>query len=197
MQAWQSRPALSMVASMQQFARFVPAALGILALSLAPLTSLAAEKPAASAAPQEIGGGKNWTAYAYTEKGKKVCYMLAHPVKSEPSKLKRGRVDAMVTHRPAEKALSVVNFDVGYPFKEGSSAELDIDGKKFTLFTNRDAAWDADAAADKAVTEALAKGKDAVLKGTSAHGTVTTDTYSLDGFTAALTAIDKACGVKP
>jgi hypothetical protein len=181
---------------MQQLARFVPAALGLFALSLTPMTSLAAEKPAAASAPQEIGGGKNWTAYAYTEKGKKVCYMLAHPAKSEPAKLKRGRVDAMVTHRPAEKAFNVVNFDVGYPFKEGSSAELDVDGKKFTLFTNKDAAWDPDAATDKTVTEALAKGTEAVLKGTSAHGTVTTDTYSLDGFTAALGAIDKACNVK-
>lgn len=181
---------------MQQLFRIAPAALGLLLLALAPSTSLAADKPAAASVPQEIGGNKNWTAYAYTEKGKKVCYMLAHPVKSEPAKLKRGRVDAMVTHRPAEKALSVVNFDVGYPFKEGSSAELDVDGKKFTLFTNKDAAWDPDAASDKTVTEALAKGNEAVLKGTSAHGTATTDTYSLDGFTAALNAIDKACNVK-
>jgi hypothetical protein len=92
--------------------------------------------------------------------------------------------------------VNVVNFDVGYPFKEGSTAELSIDGKKYSMFTNKDAAWDSDAAADRTVAEALAKGHEAALKGVTQHGTVTTDVYSLDGFSAALTAIDKACNVK-
>ena len=47
-----------------------------------------------------------------------------------------------------------------------------------------------------AVVEALAKGKQAVIKGTSARGTATIDTYALSGFTQALAQIDKACGVK-
>ncbi len=33
-----------------------------------------------------------------------------------------------------------------------------------------------------------------VVKGTSSRGTLTTDTYSLTGFSAALQSIDKACG---
>lgn len=179
---------------MQRFAPSFPAALALGLLVLTPMGAVAAEKPAAQ--PQEIGGGKIWAAYAFTEKGGKVCYLVGHPTKSEPAKLKRGRVDAMVTHRPAEKSVNVVNFDVGYPFKEGSTAELTIDGKKYSMFTAKDAAWDSDAAADRTVTEALAKGREATLKGVTQHGTVTTDVYSLDGFSAALAAIDKACNVK-
>jgi hypothetical protein len=34
------------------------------------------------------------------------------------------------------------------------------------------------------------------VRGTSARGTKTTDTYSLAGFGAAITAINTACGVK-
>ena len=49
---------------------------------------------------------------------------------------------------------------------------------------------------DKAVVEAMAKAKQATLKGTSARGTGTIDTYDLDGFAAMLAQIDKACGVK-
>jgi hypothetical protein len=34
-----------------------------------------------------------------------------------------------------------------------------------------------------------------IVKGTSSRGTLTTDTYSLSGFTAAFNAISKACGL--
>ena len=37
-------------------------------------------------------------------------------------------------------------------------------------------------------------GKQLIVRGTSSRGTATTDTYSLAGFSAALAAIDKACG---
>jgi len=185
-------------------APFLLAALGLTVLSAA--STLAATKsppqaaqkdpPAASATPVELGKTQDWAAWSFAEKGAKVCYLLGHPAKSQPAKLNRGRIDAIITHRPGEKAVNVVNFDVGYTFKEGTDAELDIDGKKFTLFTEKDAAWARDAATDKAVVEALAKGKQATLKGTSAHGTVTTDTYKLTGFSEILSAIDKACGIK-
>jgi invasion protein IalB len=148
------------------------------------------------ATPQRIGGGKHWDAFSYSEKGAKVCYLVGRPEKSEPANVKRGRIDAIVTHRPKEKSLNVVNFDLGYALKPGADADLDIDGHKFALFTDKDAAWAQDAATDKAVTEALAKGKRATLKASSARGTATSDLYALDGFKEALAAIDKACGVK-
>jgi hypothetical protein len=164
---------------------------------LAALCSIAAAQVAGDAAtPSRIGGAKDWEAFSYAEKGGKVCYLVGHPAKSEPASLKRGRIDAIVTHRPKENALNVVNFNVGYPFKEGASAELDIDGRKFALFTQKDSAWASDSETDKAVTEALAKGKRALLKGASARGAATTDTYALDGFKETLAAIDKTCGVK-
>jgi hypothetical protein len=158
---------------------------------------LAAAAPAApDNATQQLVAEQGWTALAYAEKEGKVCYLVGTPEKSEPANLSRGRIDLYVTHRPGEKALNVVHFDAGYPYKDGSSADLDIDGKKFTLFTDKDSAWAADSATDKAITEALDKGKHATLKGSSARGTATTDTYALAGFDKALGAIDKACGVK-
>lgn len=155
-----------------------------------------AQGAADAATPRRIGGGKHWDAYSFTEKGAKVCYIVGRPEKSEPGNVKRGRIDAIVTHRPKEKSLNVVNFDVGYPLKPGADADLEIDGHKFSLFTDKDAAWAQDTATDKAVAEALAKGKRAVLKASSARGTSTSDIYALDGFKEALAAIDKACGVK-
>ena len=144
----------------------------------------------------KLGGAQGWDAYSDTEKGHKICYLVGEPSKSEPANAKRNKIYASVTHRPAEKVSNEVSFNAGYLFKDGSDAELIVDGRKFSLFTNKDSAWSRDAATDKAVVEALAKGKTAVLKGTSARGTETSDTYSLAGLTQALGQIDKACGVK-
>ena len=144
----------------------------------------------------KLGGAQGWDAYSDTEKGHKICYLVGEPSKSEPANAKRNKIYASVTHRPAEKVSNEVSFNAGYLFKDGSDAELIVDGRKFSLFTNKDSAWSRDAATDKAVVEALAKGKTAVLKGTSARGTETTATYSLAGLTQALGQIDKACGVK-
>jgi len=174
------------------------------ALVLAAVLLLAASDAVAAdpgtAAPGQgvnrLGGVKGWDAYVDTVKGAKVCYVIGKPSKSEPVSAKRSVIFASVTHRPAEKRLNEVSFNSGYLFKEGSDADLAVDGKKFSLFTDKEGAWTRDAAGDKAVVEALAKGKQAVIKGVSARGTATTDTYSLDGFAQALAQIDKACGVK-
>lgn len=150
----------------------------------------------AAEVPKSLGGAKDWSAYVAGSGKTLVCYLVGKPAKSVPEKEPRGRIDAHVTHRPAENAFNVVNFDLGYKAKPGSDAELSIDGKKFSLFTNKDSAWTRDAATDKAVTLALAKGKEAVLKATPERGAATTDTYALDGFAHALALIDEACKVK-
>jgi invasion protein IalB len=168
------------------------------ALSLVLAVLLASSKLVAAQGPDitKLGSAQGWEAYTDAGKGAKICYLIGKPSKSEPAGAKRSAIFASVTHRPGEKRTNEVSFTSGYLFKEGSDADLAIDGKTFSLFTNKDGAWTRDAATDKAVVEALAKGKQAVIKGTSARGTATTDTYALAGFAQALTQIDKACGVK-
>jgi hypothetical protein len=171
--------------------RFLPA-FAALGLAVAPLAARADD----AVKPISLGTIKAWTAYTANEKSTMVCYVVGHPTKSLPANATRGRVDVQVTHRPGEKALNVVNFDLGYTAKSGSSAELDIDGKKFVFFTNKESAWASDAATDKVVANTLAKGRQAVIKATSDHGTSTVDTYALAGFGQALALADKACNVK-
>jgi invasion protein IalB len=168
------------------------------ALSLAFSLLLAPSMPVAAQAPEitKIGGAQGWEAFTDADKGAKICYLIGKPTKSEPAGAKRSAVFASVTHRPSEKRDNEVSFTSGYLFKEGSDADLTIDGKAFSLFTNKEGAWTRDAATDKAVVDALAKGKQAIIKGTSARGTATTDTYTLAGFSQALAQIDKVCGVK-
>ncbi len=156
----------------------------------------APKHPGATATAQRIGGAGPWSAYLYNGKSGPVCYLAGAPQKSEPAKFKRKPPSATVTHRPRENVFNVVNFDEGYPLKPGSDASLDIDGAKFDLFTKDNGAWSRTADTDKAIVEAMVKGRTAVITGTAAKGPTTTDTYSLAGFTQTLALIDKACGVK-
>jgi invasion associated locus B (IalB) protein len=159
----------------------------------------AAKPPAATnggVKSEHLGDAQGWSAFAETDKNAKACYLVGRPVKTEPDNLKRGDVYVYVTHRPADKTFNVVSFAAGYPYKDATDAELTVDTHKFALFTSKESAWSRDAVTDKAVVDAMAKAKQAVLKGTSARGTNTTDTYSLDGFASMLAQIDKACGVK-
>ncbi|MBL6933575.1 MAG: invasion associated locus B family protein [Rhodospirillales bacterium] len=137
----------------------------------------------------------DWSAFAVKLEGKPVCYMGSEPTKSEGKYTQRGDVVFLVTHRPADKAIGVINFQTGYTFKEGSDATLIIGDKSFALFTDEGDGWARDAKTDEAIIQAMIKGSQMVVKGVSSRGTQTTDTFSLKGFTAAYKAASKACKV--
>jgi hypothetical protein len=175
----------------------------VLLLAALPGRAETAKKPAGAKHPapttsptRRLGVVDGWSAYTYREKSGQVCYLAADPRKTEPANMKRKSATAMVTHRPEEHVANVVSFVEGYALKEGSDAALDIDGTKYDLFTKGDTAWSRTADTDKTIVEAMAKGKQAVIKATPQKGAATTDTYSLAGFGKALALIDKACGVK-
>ncbi len=152
--------------------------------------------PARAQEVSVLGTFKDWTAYATTQAGNKLCYMASGPSKDEGKYDKRGRIYAMVSHRPAAKANNVVSIHAGYKYKEGSSVGLKIGGKAFTLFTHGDTAWASTAADDKKLVRSMRAGKNMIVRGVSSRGTKTKDTYSLLGFTAAYREIGKACKVK-
>jgi len=176
--------------------------LSVIPLTIASSADAAVKKPnttgpsSPATATQRLGTTEGWTAYAYKEKSGQVCYLAGEPQKSEPKYVKRRTPRAMVTHRPDEKVANVVSFGAGLPLKEGSDASLDIGGAKFDLFTKGDSSWARTADLDKAIVEAMAKGKQAVVKSIPQKGQPVTDTYSLAGFTQALAMIDKACNIK-
>jgi hypothetical protein len=194
-----------MVAAMHRPA--VYAVLGVAVLLALPVhsqTKAPPKQPAAPAPaapsqpsqPQRLGAAQGWTAYSARDKGGQICYIVGEPTKSEPANIKRDPVHLLVTHNTADKTTGVVSFIAGYAFKDGSAADLDVGGKKFNLFTKDDTAWARDSATDKAIVEAMLKTKQAVIKGSSARNTATTDTYTLAGFGQVLGEIDKACKIK-
>ncbi len=136
-----------------------------------------------------------WQSWEMEEEGGKVCYMLAEPTKDQGAYKVRGKIYAVITHRPAEGTKNVFSYNAGYDYQPKSEALLKIGEKKFGLFTQGETAWAPDANTDNMIAESLRKGSSLVVTGTSSRGTATTDTFSLKGSGAAHDAINRACGV--
>lgn len=140
-----------------------------------------------------IGTHGVWTAYSYQEDSGVVCYMASEPTKAEGNYTRRGDVFALVTHRPSEESLDVVSVVAGYAYKENSDVSLQIGSANYDMFTHGERAWNRDEATDKKMVQGMIRGSKLTVKGTSGRGTLTTDTYSLSGFTAAHKDITTAC----
>jgi invasion associated locus B (IalB) protein len=169
------------------------ARLFMIAAALLGTTAVAAAQPQAATS---IGSFKQWNAYTSNEAEGKMCFAASQPTDSkyEPTGVKgRDPVFFMITTIPAKKIKNEASTIIGYPFKEGSKATVDIDGTKFTMFTDKDSAWIENPAQESQLIDAMKKGKKMSVAGTSRRGTTTTDAYSLSGISAALDAIAKAC----
>lgn len=144
---------------------------------------------------ERIDSFRDWTAYTFMENGSKVCYIASKPVKEEGDYKRRGDVFAFVTHRPAANEKNTVSFLAGYTYQTDSTISVTISGQDYTLFSQDDRAWAPDTSLDERLIKAMKAGARMVVKGTSKRGTLTTDTYSLMGFTKAIGAINRVCGV--
>jgi hypothetical protein len=154
---------------------------------------LGAAEARAQASPNgQLGTFGDWSAFRETSESQPVCYIGSLPKKTAGTYSQRGNTYIQVTHRPADKSFDVVSVTAGYTYQSKSQVELEIDGKSFALYTDGGLAW-ADDKTDVEIVDAMRRGRQMVVKGTSSRGTLTTDTYSLSGFTAARNAIEKAC----
>lgn len=100
----------------------------------------------------------------------------------------------MVFYRPSEGAKGQIAFTGGYPFASGSTVNVNISGNEFEMFTEGEWAWPASASDDAKMVTAMKRGASAIITGVSGRGTVTKDTFSLLGFTAAVEDAEKRCG---
>ncbi len=140
-----------------------------------------------------LGVYGDWTAQTDGNGSDTVCYIGSAPKKAEGNYTRRGDTYVLVTHRPSDKVVGEVSVTAGYTYKDSKDVDVDIDGRSFTLFSRGGNAWAPDASADRVLVGAMKAGREMIIRGTSSRGTLTTDTYSLMGFTAAYAAIDKGC----
>lgn len=135
----------------------------------------------------------------FTEENPKECWGVSVPKESvstrdgQPVQARRGDIMLFVTFRPGSGAAGEISFTGGYPFAGGSTVKLEIDGSEYEFITDGEWSWPSGAEADATVLAAMKKGTTAILTGKSGRGTVTKDTISLRGFTAAMQEAEKRC----
>ncbi len=151
----------------------------------------------AEGATKQIDKFEKWSAHLLTEKKARICFVHGEPTKKLGQYKKRGDVFVQIAHHPRENVVNEVGFTAGYAYKKDSDAVVDIDGKKFTLFTHKDGAWAPDAKADNVLVQAMMKGRRMIIRGTSSRGTKTVDTNSLIGFTRPHHPMNPAAGRLP
>jgi invasion protein IalB len=161
----------------------------------------AAPAPAATAAtggdaqPTLLGQYGDWGAYAASPGGTKICFALAKPKtsKTEPAGRNRDQSYMFISSRPAENVKNEVSVIIGYPFKTSSDATAEIGSAKFAMYTQNDGAWIKNVTEEARMVDAMRKGADLTVKGTSGRGTQSTDQFSLKGLAQALDKIEQEC----
>jgi hypothetical protein len=161
------------------------------------------QKPDQAAAPAAVEGAQpallgmfgDWGAYTASPGGKKICFALAKPSKSETTPPGRQRDPAFlfVSTRPAEKVKDEVSLIIGYGFKPNTDAALELAGASYAMYTQNDGAWIKNAAEEPKLVDAMRKGGDVTIKGTSARGTGTVDVFTLKGLAQALDKVGEEC----
>ena len=162
-------------------------------------------KPAVKgkSAPPAPGGGQptllgqfgDWGAYTANNNGRTVCYALAKPTSqaTQPPNKPRDPAYIFVSTRPAENVRNEISIVIGYPFKPGSEAAVDIGANKYAMYTQADGAWIKNAAEEARMVEAMRKGADMIVAGESGKGTKSTDRYTLKGLGQALDRVAQEC----
>lgn len=133
----------------------------------------------------------------FTEEDPKECWGVTVPKETvntrdgQPVSVRRGDILLFVTYRPGRAG--EISFTGGYPFADGSTVAVNVDGNSFELFTDGEWAWPATPEADAQLLTAMKAGTTATLTARSGKGTQTQDTFSLRGFTAAMTEAETRC----
>ncbi len=166
-------------------------------LVLALWAGVAAAQQQAGRDAQCVSAQTDWNVCIW--ESPKECWGVSKPKESantrngQPVSVRRGDVLLFVTYRPGAGAAGEVSFTGGYPFADGSTVTVDIGGTKFELITDGEWAWPADPQADARLLAAMKAGAQAVVSARSGRGTETRDTFSLNGFTAAMGEAEQRC----
>ena len=145
----------------------------------------------------QVAAKTAWSVFEDTNP--KECWAVSSPTETVNTKdgrvvaVRRGDILLMTFYRPDAGVKGQITFTGGYPFAGGSTVNVNIGGQEFEMFTEVEWAWPASTADDAKIITAMKRGADAVLTARSSRGTITKDTFSLLGYTAAVEEAEKRC----
>ena len=157
----------------------------------------------AQTATAPVASKSDWT--IFVNDNPKQCWIVSPPMVGKstatrdgrPVAVTRGDIYLFVSFWSAngQGSKGEISFLGGYDFAEGKPVKLTIGDNSFDLFSEGNTAWATSPEEDRKIASAMKAGAQAVLTGTSQRsGTVTTDTFSLMGFTAAYEDALGRCG---
>ena len=161
---------------------------------------------AASAAPlaaQELAMVDSETDWSvYVAESPKECFIVSKPTDWSAQRdgqavtVRRGDIRFYISIIPGEEIVSEPSFLAGYPLKQDAPVEMRVKDTTINLYPNAEInaeyAWPRPDEDANLIT-AMRGGSEATIIGTSARGTVTTDVFSLIGFTAAYEKAQEMC----
>jgi hypothetical protein len=167
-------------------------------ISVMALVGLAPMASAQETSDNRVAANTDWS--VFVESNPTECWSVSAPKESRltdsSGNATTGRRSDMllfVFYRPGASVSGQVAFTGGYPFANSSTVSMDIGGTEYELFTEGEWAWPATPADDAKIVAAMKRGANAILKGRSGRGNVTTDTFSLLGFSAAIEEAARRC----
>ena len=151
----------------------------------------------AADASKLLGSFSKWYAYSTGSGASQVCYALSQPTGSLPKGVKRDPIFFLISTWPGKKVAHEPSVMPGYQYKEGAKPRIQVGSDKFDFFSKNDGnnggAWLEDPADERRLIDTMKHGSSLTVTGTSQRGTLTTDTFSLAGISAAIDKIDASC----
>jgi hypothetical protein len=157
-----------------------------------PVPATAKNPLPANAQPTLLGQYDNWGAYWAAPNGRKICFAAARPGGSQSNR-SRHPTYLFITSRPHDKVKDEVSAILSFPLKSSSDATASIGGKHFAMAAQADGVWVKNTADETKLIEAMRKGGELLLKGTTDRGLQSTDAFSLKGLPQALDRIAREC----
>jgi hypothetical protein len=172
-----------------------PAAQTRPALQATPARQTAKPAPAGPAGHQAalLGTFRDWNAYSSAVGRGKVCYALAEPKARTPVNLKDTKGYLFISTRTAERVKNEISLVMNFDLKEDVDHELVIGQTKVALVGKGQNLWIKNPAEEGRAIDAMRRGSELTVRGTSKRGNPTSDRYSLAGFSEAVDAAAKDC----
>jgi hypothetical protein len=168
------------------------------------------------AKPLLVASFGDWGVYQTQAAKGRVCYTLAQPKDRAPANLNRDPAYAFISDRPGEGVRNevsfIMGFDVANPTEEPKSddkadktkakaakapavkeATATVNDQTFELLAKSTNLWVKNAAREGQLVDEMRKGAKLEVTAMSKKGNLTTDTYSLAGFSQALERVLKDC----
>ncbi len=121
------------------------------------------------------------------------CFIGSLPIKSDLPETKKRGENYILVYKIIGSDENIIQVESGYQYNLDADIIVKIDNTSFNFYSTEDSnetAWTKD---DSKVIYAMKKGLELILSGESSRGTITNDTFTLKGFTAAINKLNSDC----